>query len=225
MTREEAITRLEMMFQECSFPQKRCKGDCCTCSMAISALSKVDTTENPKCDLISRADVVNEIQRYERHFNTKLESLYVLINELPSAELPKGDLISRADAIEAVESNKSDWNNDYNRPIEKDIQTLKALPSADAVPQMEHDREWIIGCIKHDGFIHTHRFDKANQIILEALEVGRPSGEWLPSKILNEKYVCSVCGGACWYYSVHGEPTKSNFCPNCGAIMKGGDDE
>ena len=33
----------------------------------------------------------------------------------------------------------------------------------------EHDREWIIGCIKHDGFIKTDRFDKANQIILEAL--------------------------------------------------------
>jgi len=35
---------------------------------------------------------------------------------------------------------------------------------------IDHDREWIIGCIKHDGFIHTHRFDKANQIILDALE-------------------------------------------------------
>ena len=118
--------------------------------MAISALSKVDTTENPKCDLISRADVVNEIQRYERHFNTKLESLYVLINELPSAELPKGDLISRADAIEAVESNKSDWNNDYNRPIEKDIQTLKALPSADAV-----HGEWKVVEVKNGEYWNT----------------------------------------------------------------------
>ena len=37
-------------------------------------------------------------------------------------------------------------------------------------PIVDHDREWIIGCIKHDGFIKTDRFDKANQIILEALE-------------------------------------------------------
>lgn len=36
-------------------------------------------------------------------------------------------------------------------------------------PSETHDREWIIGCIKHDGFIKTDRFDKANQIILEAL--------------------------------------------------------
>ena len=36
---------------------------------------------------------------------------------------------------------------------------------------IEHDREWIIGCIKHDGFIKTDRFDKANQIILDALSL------------------------------------------------------
>ena len=49
------------------------------------------------------------------------------------------------------------------------VRRLKESRSADAVPQMEHDREWIIGCIEHDGFIKTDRFDKANQIILDAL--------------------------------------------------------
>lgn len=34
---------------------------------------------------------------------------------------------------------------------------------------IDHDRDWIIGCIEHDGFIHTDRFDKANQIIHDAL--------------------------------------------------------
>ena len=46
--------------------------------------------------------------------------------------------------------------------------------TAEEQNKIDHDREWIIGCIKHDGFIHTHRFDKANQIILDALE---PSGD------------------------------------------------
>ena len=41
--------------------------------------------------------------------------------------------------------------------------------------RIDHDREWVIGCIKHDGFIHTYRFDKANQIILDALEQTEPS--------------------------------------------------
>ena len=42
---------------------------------------------------------------------------------------------------------------------------------------VDHDRDWIIGCIEHDGFIKTDRFDKANQIILEALSA---EAEWIP---------------------------------------------
>ena len=42
---------------------------------------------------------------------------------------------------------------------------------------IDHDREWIIGCIKHDGFIKTDRFDKANQIILDALSADTVSRE------------------------------------------------
>lgn len=44
--------------------------------------------------------------------------------------------------------------------------------------------EWIIGCIKHDGFIKTDRFDKANQIILEALE---PSGDLISREVYEDK--------------------------------------
>lgn len=47
------------------------------------------------------------------------------------------------------------------------------------------------------------------------------AGEWLQSDIPQEKYVCSVCGGACWYYDYQGEVAKSRFCPNCGARMRG----
>ena len=101
MTREEAITRLEMMFQECSFPQKRCKGDCCTCSMAISALSKVDTTENPKCDLISRTDAIEAVQKRLDSwvgyvFEDIRRGLYEaqdIIEALPSADAVHGEWI------------------------------------------------------------------------------------------------------------------------------------
>ena len=58
-----------------------------------------------------------------------------------------------------------------------------ALKHADKTQAMneqhtvDHDREWIIVCIEHDGFIHTHRFDKANQIIHDALSA---ESEWIP---------------------------------------------
>ena len=47
-------------------------------------------------------------------------------------------------------------------------------------------------------------------------------GEWVASVIPQEKYVCSVCGGACWYYDYKGTVAKSRYCPNCGSKMKGG---
>lgn len=46
------------------------------------------------------------------------------------------------------------------------------------------------------------------------------TGHWIESDIPNEKYTCSECGGACWYYDYHGEVAKSQFCPNCGAKME-----
>lgn len=50
-------------------------------------------------------------------------------------------------------------------------------------------------------------------------------GNWVESEIPKEKYVCSVCGGACWYYDYQGEVTRSRYCPNCGAKMDGGKTE
>ena len=50
-------------------------------------------------------------------------------------------------------------------------------------------------------------------------------GEWITSDIPQEKYVCSLCGGACWYYDCQGDVAKSRYCPNCGAKMKGGGEE
>ncbi len=47
-------------------------------------------------------------------------------------------------------------------------------------------------------------------------------GTWEKSDIPGEKYVCSECGGACWYYDFECDVAKSKFCPNCGAKMKGG---
>jgi hypothetical protein len=62
--------------------------------------------------------------------------------------------------------------------------------------------------------------------IMSAGSVDRPRGEWIVS---DKDSVCSVCGKdeaefICgtedWYgYGL------SNYCPNCGARMKGADDE
>lgn len=53
----------------------------------------------------------------------------------------------------------------------------------------------------------------------------KKEGQWLESKIPDEKYVCSVCGGACWYYDYQRELGKSRYCPSCGAKMERGEKE
>lgn len=44
-------------------------------------------------------------------------------------------------------------------------------------------------------------------------------GHWESSGEPCEKFNCSVCGGASWYYDYHGDVAKSRYCPNCGAKM------
>ena len=116
------------------------------------------------------------------------------------------DLISRADAIEAVHraKNKDDT-----------LHRIQSLPSADVV-----SREFYEDAVKANIKIVIENRELKEQI--ESAD--RPSGEWLPSNIPNEKWVCSECGGACWYYEHTMELGKSNYCPNCGARMKGGND-
>lgn len=53
---------------------------------------------------------------------------------------------------------------------------------------------------------------------LQDLPSAERRGRWIKSEIPNEKYVCSVCGGACWYYDVEGDVAKSAYCPNCGSF-------
>ena len=130
MTREEAIYRLKNMAWLYGSAEREQNIE--AIDMAIEALQSTTSQERVNYestnDLISRADVINEIQRYERHFNTKLESLYVLINELPSAELINGDLISRADAKQAIRDRFKDL------ATRVEINTvLNEVPSADAV--------------------------------------------------------------------------------------------
>ena len=54
-------------------------------------------------------------------------------------------------------------------PFEDALKHADKMQTMNDQHTVDHDRDWIIGCIEHDGFIHTHRFDKANQIIHDAL--------------------------------------------------------
>ena len=66
--------------------------------------------------------------------------------------------------------------------------------------------------------------DEAFFMAIEALSADRPMGEWInQDNGAFYPYECSNCHEQpfCDDYGYH----LTNYCPNCGAIMKGGDDE
>ena len=238
MTREEAIFILKEDVKNACWPMYQDALD-----MAISALNatnyETDTevrlavTDRHK-DKVVLFDAFGEVEYLptdkepyteDDYWNGKVKDTDLLSHEEAWAEI-ESDLISRTDAVKELK--KAYWNKNIQSakddPCVIDamtdwaIRTIKALPSADRPNDaLDHDQEWIIGCIQHDGFIHTHRFDKANQIILDAL-ADRPMGEWLQidmdlSGFFYQGYYCSECN--------HVYKLKCNFCPNCGARMKG----
>lgn len=72
-----------------------------------------------------------------------------------------------------------------------------------------------------DDFIKGFKCGAQRQF--EADSADRPQGEWkrrLVDNGFNADWVCSECG-----YRVKTDFVSFNYCPNCGAKMKGADDE
>ena len=125
------------------------------------------------------------------------------------------DLIRRADAIEALEANKSDWDNDYNRPIEKDIQSLKALPSAEAVSREEYDQLEAL----YDAIRIYDSSAEAVQGYTEWLEkniVEAETFEWLCEDATDKEW----CEKNCKYASIQAECLRHLY-----EVSKGGGSE
>ena len=74
-------------------------------------------------------------------------------------------------------------------------------------------------------------YDEALKMAIDALKE-RPKGKWVYEKIncYTDRTYCSECGSHAPFEYVtddhygihaHGEIRKTNFCPNCGADMRG----
>ena len=85
-------------------------------------------------------------------------------------------------------------------------------------------------CLSCEYCCYSEMNEKGEILIKCNLEQGvkcldeRPHGKWIPSPITCEDFVCSECGGGCWYYDASKYVAKSNFCPNCGADMRSNED-
>ena len=79
-----------------------------------------------------------------------------------------------------------------------------------------------------EDFIKGFKCGTQRQFEADKSDADRPQGEWIVN-VSDYKSVCSVCGanetdfiyGTEMWYGLG----ESKFCPNCGAYMKGADDE
>lgn len=152
------------------------------------------------------------------------------------------DLISRAEAIEALGEEPPVWCDEEYEIAERDqwradIEAIKSVPSADrpmvikckpflskedfkAFAEQVSDQNVIL--IPHEAeVVSTNTSTKSTNISTDT-SADRPRGEWVYRRELVEDtpftgYRCSNCN----YWQGMG---SWNYCPHCGADMRGGND-
>lgn len=152
------------------------------------------------------------------------------------------DLIDREALVRAMKESKSKLGNGVigkrmQQVVDVITRCVQEAPSVDAVTiaygkRAKMDfvyRENVIfevykSCLKNG--IEMAVFKTIREAINKAVKydiAGVTHGEWVIADAPCEEYKCSICGGAAWYYDYDRRIHESRFCPNCGAIMDGGD--
>jgi hypothetical protein len=125
------------------------------------------------------------------------------------------DLIRREDAIKALYK----YGFVSKDVIEKEI---NAIPSADRPSEVIYGNEHncIMTIFGKCSYAETGCGDCAVvEKVRKALSADRPQGEWKPKN--HHTDYCSNCG----FEETQWRTADYNYCPSCGARMKGVDDE
>ena len=78
--------------------------------------------------------------------------------------------------------------------------------------------------LREEWAIKTEGFRKAEEVIMSIPSADRPQGEWI-KPYGDSRFMCSICKGKENVPTCMGKPSVWDYCPNCGARMKGADDD
>lgn len=102
------------------------------------------------------------------------------------------------------------------------LQAVKFLLPIEAyTDRAEEALDMAIEALEHLDNIeaYMHDFDVTEEEATKALE--RKRGEWM--YLYEDNYKCSKCGS--WWCCTDSQIDEMNFCPNCGADMRGGNND
>jgi hypothetical protein len=195
-------------------------------------------------DTISRADAKQQISEWATIITKPTlldkDATMVVLDTLPSAEaepkmteevreaLMRLTMCAREECAMCKYKDECGFDFQYKISTENMNTILDAFISAEAVPTHGRliDADALIDKLPKEYLGST-----IHLLINDAptAQADRPHGEWYQikdHKIMGEGYLwhCSICDYKVYQDSSKDYPTE-NFCPNCGAKMKGADDE
>lgn len=135
------------------------------------------------------------------------------------------DLISRADAIAYIDRIINSGLG-RNKSLDYIHKYISLLPSADAVSREDY-HNLLMASNDIDRALRQYQAKDENP----SAEADRPTGEWKGYNADNPDWlrkdgtpIFLVCD-KCHDMVLNNSSTNWNYCPNCGARMKGADDE
>ena len=96
--------------------------------------------------------------------------------------------------------------------------TIKRSDAIKAL-RLEYPMMPMFKSLREEWAIKTEGFRKAEEVIMSVPSADRPQGEWKPKN--HHTDYCSNCG----FEETQWRTVDYNFCPSCGARMKGADDD
>lgn len=129
------------------------------------------------------------------------------------------DLIRRQDALDALGEEPLVWYGGWDEIAERN-QWRRAVKAIKAVPTAWQEKfEWCHDCKEYDQTAHCcHRWTKVIRQTVAELKAEPKPGTWIYD---GDCYKCNKCGAT---YSWWADSQTSNYCPNCGAWMKEGEE-
>lgn len=133
-------------------------------------------------------------------------------------------LISKKSVLRILQEEPSYY--DTQNAITEIYDKINELPTIDERKTMTHEEA--VGFLQESGWLQDHDKQIYEQGKRDGIEE-RKTGRWIDvggarGLIPSNDFKCSICGNILDFNGVNAGRGDANYCPNCGAKMKGAEE-